>query len=100
SGGSAMKARARHVSPTPVQNPPPPIWAAATSPATWELAGKNGIGILGLTIFVSVSQLADRVRAYRAALKEAKPVGKFVNDKVGAFTIVHVAETREEAIAT
>src|SRR4030095_3960870 len=49
-------------------------------------------------IFVSVAQLAERVRAYRAALKDAKPVGKFVNDKVGAFTIVHVAETREEAI--
>jgi alkanesulfonate monooxygenase SsuD/methylene tetrahydromethanopterin reductase-like flavin-dependent oxidoreductase (luciferase family) len=89
----------RDVIPKPVQKPHPPIWAAATSPATWELAGKNGIGILGLTIFVSVAQLADRVRAYRAALKQAKPVGKFVNDKVGAFTIVHVAETREEAIA-
>ncbi len=89
----------RDVIPKPVQKPHPPIWAAATSPATWELAGKNGIGILGLTIFVSVAQLADRVRAYRAALKQAKPVGKFVNDKVGAFTIVHVAETRQEAIA-
>ena len=39
------------------------------------------------------------MKAYKAALKDAKPVGKFVNDKVGAFTIVHVAETREEAIA-
>ena len=89
----------RDILPKPVQKPHPPIWAAATSPATWELAGKNGIGILGLTIFVSVKQLAERVLAYRAALKEAKPVGKFVNDKVGAFTIVHVAETREQAIA-
>ncbi len=97
--GKYVKIPARDVIPKPVQKPHPPIWAAATSPATWELAGKNGIGILGLTIFVSVAQLAERVRAYRAALKDAKPVGKFVNDKVGAFTIVHVAETREEAIA-
>jgi len=89
----------RNVLPKPVQKPHPPMWAAATSPQTWELAGRNGIGILGLTIFVSVKQLADRVHAYRAALKEAKPVGKFVNDKVGAFTIVHVAETREQALA-
>jgi len=89
----------RDIIPKPLQKPHPPMWAAATSPATWELAGRNGIGILGLTIFVSVPQLAERVRAYRAALKQAKPVGKFVNDKVGAFTIVHVAETREEAIA-
>jgi alkanesulfonate monooxygenase SsuD/methylene tetrahydromethanopterin reductase-like flavin-dependent oxidoreductase (luciferase family) len=46
-----------------------------------------------------VKQREDRVRAYRAALAAATPVGKFVNDRVGAFTIVHVAETREEAIA-
>jgi len=89
----------RDIIPKPLQKPHPPMWAAATSPATWELAGRNGIGILGLTIFVNVKQLEERVRAYRAALKQAKPVGKFVNDKVGAFTIVHVAETREEAIA-
>ena len=72
---------------------------AATSPQSWEIAGRNGIGILGLTIFVSVPQLEERVRAYRAALAQAKPVGKFVNDRVGAFTIVHVAETRQQAIA-
>jgi alkanesulfonate monooxygenase SsuD/methylene tetrahydromethanopterin reductase-like flavin-dependent oxidoreductase (luciferase family) len=89
----------RSIIPKPRQKPHPPIWAAATSPATWEIAGRNGIGILGLTIFVSVPQLADRVRVYREALKQAKPVGKFVNDQVGAFTIVHVAETREEAVA-
>jgi alkanesulfonate monooxygenase SsuD/methylene tetrahydromethanopterin reductase-like flavin-dependent oxidoreductase (luciferase family) len=97
--GRYVKIPPRDVIPKPIQQPHPPIWAAATSPATWELAGRNGIGILGLTLFVSVKQLADRVRAYRAALREAKPVGKFVNDKVGAFTIVHVAETREAAIA-
>ena len=97
--GKYVNVPPRDILPKPVQKPHPPIWAAATSPATWELAGKNGIGILGLTIFVSVAQLADRVKAYKAALKDAKPVGKFVNDKVGAFTIVHVAETRDEAIA-
>jgi alkanesulfonate monooxygenase SsuD/methylene tetrahydromethanopterin reductase-like flavin-dependent oxidoreductase (luciferase family) len=72
---------------------------AATSPQSWELAGRNGIGILGLTIFVSVPQLEERVRAYRAALRQAQPVGRFINDRVGAFTIVHVAETRAQAIA-
>jgi alkanesulfonate monooxygenase SsuD/methylene tetrahydromethanopterin reductase-like flavin-dependent oxidoreductase (luciferase family) len=88
----------RSVLPKPLQKPHPPIWMAATSPLSWEIAGRNGIGILGLTIFVSVPQLADRVRAYRKALATAQPVGKFVNDRVGAFTIVHVADTKEEAI--
>jgi alkanesulfonate monooxygenase SsuD/methylene tetrahydromethanopterin reductase-like flavin-dependent oxidoreductase (luciferase family) len=87
------------VIPKPFQQPHPPIWAAATSPATWELAGRNGIGILGLTIFVNVKQLEERVRAYRAALANAKPVGKVVNGRVGAFTIVHVAETKAQALA-
>ncbi len=89
----------RSIHPKPLQQPHPPIWCAATSPQTWELAGRNGIGILGLTIFVSVPQLADRVRAYRAALRDAKPVGKVVNDRVGAFTIVHVADSPAAAMA-
>lgn len=97
--GRFVKIPPRSIIPKPRQKPHPPIWAAATSPQTWEIAGRNGIGILGLTIFVSVPQLAERVKVYRQALANAKPVGKFVNDKVGAFTIVHVAETREEAIA-
>jgi alkanesulfonate monooxygenase SsuD/methylene tetrahydromethanopterin reductase-like flavin-dependent oxidoreductase (luciferase family) len=89
----------RSIIPKPLQKPHPPLWMAATSPQSWEIAGHNGIGILGLTIFVSIPQLQDRVRAYRAALKQAKPVGRFVNDRIGAFTIVHVAETRQQAIA-
>jgi len=97
--GRFVKIPPRSIVPKPRQKPHPRIWAAATSPQTWEIAGRNGIGILGLTIFVSVPQLAERVKVYRAALAQAKPVGKFVNDQVGAFTIVHVAETREEAIA-
>jgi alkanesulfonate monooxygenase SsuD/methylene tetrahydromethanopterin reductase-like flavin-dependent oxidoreductase (luciferase family) len=88
----------RSIVPKPLQQPHPPIWMAATSPQSWELAARNGIGILGLTIFVSVPQLAERVRAYRAALADAQPVGNFINDRVGAFTIVHVAETRQHAI--
>jgi alkanesulfonate monooxygenase SsuD/methylene tetrahydromethanopterin reductase-like flavin-dependent oxidoreductase (luciferase family) len=89
----------RSVIPKPLQQPHPPIWMAATSPASWEIAGRNGIGVLGLTIFVSVPQLAERVRAYRAALATATPVGRAINTRAGAFTIVHVAETRARALA-
>ena len=97
--GQFVSIPSRSIVPKPLQKPHPPIWMAATSPQSWEIAGRNGIGILGLTIFVSVPQLEDRVRAYRAALQQAKPVGKFINDRIGAFTIVHVAETRQQAIA-
>ena len=88
----------RSILPKPLQKPHPPLWMAATSPEGWEIAGRAGIGILGLTIFVRIPQLADRVNAYRRALKEAKPVGRVVNDRVGAFTIVHAAETHQQAI--
>jgi alkanesulfonate monooxygenase SsuD/methylene tetrahydromethanopterin reductase-like flavin-dependent oxidoreductase (luciferase family) len=96
--GRFVDVPSRSIIPKPLQKPHPPLWMAATSPQSWELAGQNGIGILGLTIFVSVPQLEERVRAYRAALAHARPVGKFINDRVGAFTIVHVAETRQQAI--
>jgi alkanesulfonate monooxygenase SsuD/methylene tetrahydromethanopterin reductase-like flavin-dependent oxidoreductase (luciferase family) len=96
--GRFVSVPSRSIVPKPLQKPHPPIWMAATSPSSWELAGRNGIGILGLTIFVSVPQLEERVRAYKKALGEARPVGRFVNDRVGAFTIVHVAETRRQAI--
>jgi alkanesulfonate monooxygenase SsuD/methylene tetrahydromethanopterin reductase-like flavin-dependent oxidoreductase (luciferase family) len=97
--GRFVSVPALSILPKPRQKPHPPIWTAATSPGTWELAGRNGVGILGLTLFVSVPQLAERVQVYRNALREAKPVGKFVNDQVGAFTIVHVADSQADAVA-
>lgn len=88
----------RNVIPKPIQQPHPPIWTAATSPESWELAGRNGIGVLGLTIFVSIPQIEERIRAYRKALESAKPVGAAVNDQVGAFTVVHCAESQDRAV--
>src|SRR5262249_20542160 len=40
--GKYVRIPARDVIPKPVQKPHPPIWAAATSPPTWELAGRDG----------------------------------------------------------
>ena len=96
--GRYFKVPARNVVPKPVQKPHPPIWVAATSPESWDLAGKHGIGVLGLTIFVSVAQIAERIAAYRKAAASARPIGAFVNDKVGAFTVVHCADTQARAI--
>lgn len=89
----------RNVVPKPIQRPHPPIWVAATSPQSWEIAGKNGIGCLGLTIFVSVDQIAERIRAYREAIRSCTPIAAAVNDQVGAFTVVHCAESQEQAVA-
>jgi alkanesulfonate monooxygenase SsuD/methylene tetrahydromethanopterin reductase-like flavin-dependent oxidoreductase (luciferase family) len=89
----------RDVIPKPIQQPHPPIWMAATSPESWRLAARNGIGILGLSIYVPVSAVERQIRSYREELVHAKPVGKQVNDRVGVFTIAHCAETRAQAEA-
>jgi alkanesulfonate monooxygenase SsuD/methylene tetrahydromethanopterin reductase-like flavin-dependent oxidoreductase (luciferase family) len=89
----------RNVVPKPIQKPHPPIWMAATSPESWEIAARNGIGVLGLTLFVPVASIAERVQAYKRALAVARPVGAFVNDQTSVFTVVHCAESQADAIA-
>jgi alkanesulfonate monooxygenase SsuD/methylene tetrahydromethanopterin reductase-like flavin-dependent oxidoreductase (luciferase family) len=89
----------RNVIPKPIQKPHPPIWVAATSPESWEVAGRNGIGVLGMTLFVPVVAVTERVRAYRRALTGARPVGARVNDQTSVFTVVHCADTQQAAVA-
>jgi luciferase family oxidoreductase group 1 len=89
----------RTVVPMPIQKPHPPLWVAATSPETHELAGKKGLGLLSLTVLVNPEELGRRVRIYREALKAAQPVGAAVNSRAAAFAMVHCAETDQEARA-
>jgi alkanesulfonate monooxygenase SsuD/methylene tetrahydromethanopterin reductase-like flavin-dependent oxidoreductase (luciferase family) len=86
----------RDVIPKPVQDPHPPIWMAGTSPDSWALAAKNGIGILLLSIYVPVDVIKGQLANYRREIKNAKPVGRFVNEQCGIFTIVHCAENEKQ----
>jgi alkanesulfonate monooxygenase SsuD/methylene tetrahydromethanopterin reductase-like flavin-dependent oxidoreductase (luciferase family) len=88
----------RNVLPKPVQEPHPPLWTAVTSPERQVQAGEMGLGTLGLTLMQTVEQMAERARIYRDALKRAKPVGKFINDRYAVYTLVHCAETKQKAI--
>ena len=97
--GTYVKIPERAILPKPVQRPHPPIWMACTSRASWELAGQNGIGVLGLTLFVGIDTLREEIAGYRRALAHAKPVGAFVNDRTAAYTIVHCAATSARARA-
>jgi alkanesulfonate monooxygenase SsuD/methylene tetrahydromethanopterin reductase-like flavin-dependent oxidoreductase (luciferase family) len=97
--GAFYRIPERDVIPKPVQEPHPPLWMAATSPESWSVAARLGLGILGLSIYVPVSAVAEQIARYRREIPGAKPVGKLVNDQVGVFTIVHCAESREQAIA-
>jgi alkanesulfonate monooxygenase SsuD/methylene tetrahydromethanopterin reductase-like flavin-dependent oxidoreductase (luciferase family) len=87
----------RNVVPMPIQKPHPPMWVACTGEDTHELAGKLGLGLLSFTLLVSPEKLGRRVKAYRNAIKTAKPYGAFVNNKAGAFAMVHLADTDKQA---
>jgi alkanesulfonate monooxygenase SsuD/methylene tetrahydromethanopterin reductase-like flavin-dependent oxidoreductase (luciferase family) len=87
------------ISPKPVQRPHPPLWQAAASPASFEEAGRRGVGVLGTTMWESLERAGRLVELYRAAAGRCPdPVGAFVNDQVGFFTFVHCADTDEEAM--
>ncbi len=70
----------RQVLPKPYQQQHPPIWVAALQPATYELAAEKGIGVMALGISAP-SVLAPHISAYRENIKNAKPVGKTVNNQ-------------------
>lgn len=87
----------RTVVPMPIQKPHPPIWVACTSKETHVVAGQKGLGLLSFTLLVAPEELGRRVQMYRDALKTAQPPGAFINNKAGAFALVHCADTDKQA---
>ena len=88
----------RRVLPKPIQEPHPPLWVASTSPESHEIAGRKGLGLLSFTVGVAPENLKERIDLYRKGLAEAEPIGKFVNSRAATFTMVHCADTTDEAI--
>ncbi|PRQ06225.1 LLM class flavin-dependent oxidoreductase [Enhygromyxa salina] len=87
------------VVPKPYQKPHPPLWQACSSLTSFEQAGRNGVGALGVTLWAPPAQVKEWIDIYRAAVRSTQsPVGSFVNDQVAFFTFVHCAETDEEAM--
>jgi len=95
--GKYWEVHERSILPQPVQEPHPPLWTAATSDERQKRAGEMGIGTLGLTLFQSLEMCAKRIKLYRDSLKNAKPVGHFINNRYAAYTNVHCAETQQKA---
>ena len=86
----------RNVLPKPVTLPHPPIWVAAGSPGTFEKAGKLGIGVLCFS-FSGVEDLKPLIDVYKEAIKDADPVGGYVNDNVMVTTTMTVSEDGDRA---
>lgn len=83
----------RAVIPKPLQGPHPPLWMSATSPESHELAGRLGVGLLSFTLALSIEEVERRINGYRERIKTAEPIGKFVNERAGVFTMVQCAPT-------
>jgi alkanesulfonate monooxygenase SsuD/methylene tetrahydromethanopterin reductase-like flavin-dependent oxidoreductase (luciferase family) len=72
----------RNVLPKPYSKPHPPIWMAAGSPGTFDLAAEMGVGVLCFG-FSTPDQLTPLVARYKEKIGDCKnPVGEFVNNNV------------------
>jgi len=87
----------RVVTPKPFQDPHPPCWVAASSDDTATVAGEHGLGLLSLSILKPVESLAKQIEQYREAITRAKPLTRVVNNRVAAYTLVHCADSMEQA---
>jgi len=66
--------------PKPVQIPHPPVFAAASRPELSVAIGELGLGALNLAIYHD-EELAKGVRAYREAIKNAKPITETITNR-------------------
>jgi alkanesulfonate monooxygenase SsuD/methylene tetrahydromethanopterin reductase-like flavin-dependent oxidoreductase (luciferase family) len=84
--------------PRPVQQPHPPIWHSAVSPASFEHCGRQGVPIM--TVRLAIPQLQDRLALYAKGLGEsglsAAEQARLRRD-AAVWRFVYVAESQAEA---
>jgi len=86
----------REVHPKPVQKPHPPIWLGCSQEETFRKAGELGLGCLAMS-GGGPDRLTQLIQAYRNSIKDAKPVGKLVQNKVSISMLAICAESRQKA---
>jgi alkanesulfonate monooxygenase SsuD/methylene tetrahydromethanopterin reductase-like flavin-dependent oxidoreductase (luciferase family) len=84
--------------PKPLQKPHPPLWLAGTNPDSFGTAGQRGLGILGF-VTGRPEDVGQRVKAYKDGIRQAKPMGRYVNDQCAVLIQTYCAPTREQAVA-
>jgi len=88
----------RNIVPKPLQKPHPPLWATSVSPAGYELAGRLGVGVLGMTLLTPFEIMRDLFHHYDRGREQCKPSGLRVNHQKAVFTFLHCAESEQAAI--
>ena len=86
----------RHVLPKPYVKPHPPLWVAAGNPETFERAAKLGIGVICFT-GGTPEKMEPLVETYKKHIKDAEPVGEYINDNIAITTSFMCLEDRDEA---
>ncbi|PWI45928.1 LLM class flavin-dependent oxidoreductase [Streptomyces sp. ICBB 8177] len=86
----------RKVLPKPYGPAHPAMWYAAGSPSSYAMAARKGLGVLGFSV-QGVCDMQWAVDSYRTAIRDAEPVGAFVNDNVMVTTTAICAETSAKA---
>lgn len=87
----------RSVLPKPLQQPHPPLWVAVTAPGTELDAADRGIGCL-LVSAGNIAKNAPRFAAYRERIKNCRPAGAFVNNKIAAVNWLFCHEDGDYAV--
>lgn len=95
--GTYVSIPPRVIVPKPIQDPHPPLWMACSSPSSFEFAGRNGLGCLSFTS-PGAGHLGSLIDSYRAGITNAEPVGQFVNEQVGSFTVLYCGPDQDEAL--
>lgn len=83
--GKHLTVPEREVWPKPLQKPHPPLWMAGTSPDTFNVAGKKGLGVLCFQL--TPDGVALCAKNYRAAIALAEPIGGFVNNEFASLAM-------------
>ena len=95
--GEHYKIPPRSLVPKVVQDPHPPIYTAATSEETHELAAELGVGVYSWSNYFGWDTFEKSIAAYRRAIARTKAKGEHVNDQVGALVQGYCAATDEQA---
>ena len=77
--GKFWNVPSRRILPRVFQKPHPRMYLACTQTDSFRLAAQKGIGVLSSASY-AVEILAEHVKVYRDAIKDAEPVGAFINE--------------------
>jgi len=94
--GKSWSLPPRKILPKPWIKPHPPMWYAAGNTPSYAMAAHKGLGVLGFSVS-AVAELEPVLRAYKAGILNAEPIGGFVNDNIMVSVMGAVAEDKEDA---